>query len=150
MKKIGSLVMILWMVFAGGCTSDFDEINEDPNRIAEISPTTLLNPIIYGLATHGANGSDAITFNLMQVACPFPVVSGGSRRYDVSLGNWNSSCDKYYKWLQNIKEMRTAATIRDDDNYLAIALTLNAYVYANLPDLFGPVPMKEAVSAEQG
>lgn len=150
MKKIGSLVMILWMVFAGGCTSDFDEINEDPNRIAEISPATLLNPIIYGLASHGANRSDAITFNLMQVAVPFPSVSGGLHRYDVSLGIGNSSWDNYYKWLQNIKEMRTAATIREDDNYLAIALTLNAYVYANLTDLFGPVPMKEAVSAEQG
>src|SRR5690606_34626533 len=150
MKKIGSLVIILWMVFAGGCTSDFDEINEDPNRIAEISPATLLNPIIYGLASHGVNRSDAITFNLMQVAVPFPSVSGGLHRYDVSLGIGNSSWDNYYKWLQNIKEMRTAATIREDDNYLAIALTLNAYVYANLTDLFGPVPMKEAVSAEQG
>lgn len=150
MKKIGTLFIILLIFFAGGCTNDFEEINEDPNRIAEISPATLLNPIIYGLASHGANRSDAITFNLMQVSVPFPSVSGGLHRYDVSLGIGNSSWDNYYKWLQNIKEMHAAATLREDNNYTAIALTLNAYAYANLTDLFGPVPMKEAVSAEEG
>src|SRR5690606_40204380 len=43
-----------------------------------------------------------------------------------------------------------SVNIRECYYYLAISLYLNAYVYANLTDLFGPVPMKEAVSAEQG
>ena len=149
MKKI-SAICLLFIAFLGGCTNDFEQINEDPNRIAEISPATLLNPIIYGLTSHGANRSDAITFHLMQVSVPFPSVSGGLHRYDVSLGIGNSSWDNYYKWLQNIKEMNAAAVLREDANYTAIALTLNAFAYANLTDLFGPVPMKEAVSAEQG
>src|SRR5690606_14067487 len=38
----------------------------------------------------------------------------------------------------------------EDKNYTAIALTLNAFAYANLTDLFGPVPMSEAVSAQEG
>src|SRR5690606_18469362 len=86
----------------------------------------------------------------MQVALPFPSVSGGLHRYDVSLGIGNSSWDNYYKWLQNIKEMKAAAELREDKNYTAIALTLNAFAYANLTDLFGPVPMTEAVSAQEG
>ena len=150
MKKISAICLLFIAFLGGGCTNDFEQINEDPNRIAEISPATLLNPIIYGLTSHGANRSDAITFNLMQVSVPFPSVSGGLHRYDVSLGIGNSSWDNYYKWLQNIKEMKTAAEIREDANYTAIGLTLNAFAYANLTDLFGPVPMKEAVSAEEG
>jgi len=132
------------------CTGDFEELNDDPNRISEISPGTLLNPIIYGVASHNAGRSDAITFNLMQVSLPFPSISGGLHRYDVSLGIGNSSWNNYYKWAQNIKEMRNAAAEREDENYKAIALTLNALVYANLTDLFGPVPMEEASSAEEG
>ena len=132
------------------CTGDFEELNDDPNRISEISPGTLLNPIIYGVASHNAGRSDAITFNLMQVSLPFPSISGGLHRYDVSLGIGNSSWNNYYKWAQNIKEMRNAAVEREDENYKAIALTLNALVYANLTDLFGPVPMEEASSAEEG
>lgn len=142
--------MLFIVLLGSGCTNEFENINEDPNRIAEISPATLLNPILYGLASHGANRSDAITFHLMQVALPFPSVSGGLHRYDVSLGIGNSSWDNYYKWLQNIKEMKAAAELREDKNYTAIALTLNAFAYANLTDLFGPVPMTEAVSAQEG
>ncbi|GHA44649.1 hypothetical protein GCM10007103_27200 [Salinimicrobium marinum] len=151
MKKIHIIVVGLTLFLVNlACTNDFEEINEDPNRIAEISPGTLLNPIIYGLATHNANRSDAITFDLMQVSLPFPSTSGGLHRYDVSRGIGNSSWNNYYKWLQNIKEMRTAAEKAGDVNYEAIALTLNAWVYANLTDLFGPVPMTEASGAEGG
>ena len=46
--------------------------------------------------------------------------------------------------------MKAAAIINEDVNYQAIALTLNAMVYANLTDMFGPVPMTQAVMAEEG
>ncbi|MEL4308893.1 SusD/RagB family nutrient-binding outer membrane lipoprotein [Joostella sp. CR20] len=149
-NKIIVLFSILFITVITSCTGDFEELNDDPNRISEISPGTLLNPIIYGIASHNAGRSDAITFNLMQVSLPFPSISGGLHRYDVSLGIGNSSWDNYFKWAQNIKEMHKAAEERDDENYKAIALTLNALVYANLTDLFGPVPMQEASSAEEG
>ncbi|GIZ07560.1 hypothetical protein FUMI01_02870 [Flavobacterium sp. UMI-01] len=132
------------------CTGNFEEINEDPNRIAEISPGTLINPIIYGIATHNATSSANITFDLMQVSVPFPSVSGGLHRYDVTQNIGNSSWNNYYKWLNNIKEMRLAAIKANDKNYEAIALTLNAWLYANLTDMFGPVPMSEAIKGDEG
>lgn len=151
MKKIKIFTAILAMILLNiGCTGDFSELNEDPNRIAEISPGTLINPIIYGLATHNANRSASVTFNLMQVSLPFPSVSGGLHRYDLSQELGASSWNNYYKWLNNIKEMKIAAIRAEDPNYEAIALTLNAWVYANLTDIFGPVPMTEAVSGEEG
>ncbi len=151
MKNIQSLSMVLLtalLLFA--CTTDFEETNQDPNRIAEISPGTLINPIIYGIATHNANRSASITFDLMQVSLPFPSVSGGLHRYDVSPNIGNSSWHNYYRWLNNINEMKTAAEEAGDVNYEAIALTLNALVYANLTDIFGPVPMTEAGKGEEG
>lgn len=142
-----SIVLIL-LNFA--CTGDFEEVNEDPNRITQISPGTLLNPIIYGLATHNANRSASITFDLMQVSLPFPSVSGGIHRYDLSDEIGSSSWTNYYKWINNINEMKEAAIIAEDRNYEAIALTLNAWAYSNLTDLFGPVPMTEAVRGDEG
>lgn len=142
-----SIVLIL-LNFA--CTGDFEEVNEDPNRITQISPGTLLNPIIYGLATHNANRSATITFDLMQVSLPFPSVSGGIHRYDLSDEIGSSSWTNYYKWINNINEMKEAAIIAEDRNYEAIALTLNAWAYSNLTDLFGPVPMTEAVRGDEG
>ncbi len=143
------ILFFLTLILISSCTSDFEEINADPNRIEEISPATLLNPIIYGLASHNIGRADAITFNLMQVSLPFPSVSGGLHRYDVSMNIGSSSWNNYYRWLKNIQEMQTAADTFEDNNYKAIALTLKAWVYANLTDLFGPVPMTEAVMGEE-
>ncbi|PZR07607.1 MAG: SusD/RagB family nutrient-binding outer membrane lipoprotein [Flavobacterium psychrophilum] len=151
MKKIQIIAAGLSLLFLStACTGDFDDTNEDPNRIAEISPGTLLNPIIYGMANHHALRSTEVTFNLMQVSLPFPSVSGGLHRYDVSPNIGNSSWNNSYKWLAGIREMRMAAEKAGDTNYEAVALTLNAWVYSNLTDMFGPVPMTEAVRAAEG
>ena len=143
-------ILILIAVSNMACTKDFEEVNEDPNRISEISPGTLINPIIYGLASHNADRSNSITFDLMQVSLPFPSVSGGLHRYDVSQNIGNSSWYWYYRWLNNIDEMLAASEASQDANYEAIALTLRAWVYSNLTDLFGPVPMTEATGGEEG
>jgi len=46
--------------------------------------------------------------------------------------------------------MRLASVKAEDPNYEAIALTFQALAYANLTDIFGPVPMTEAVNGEEG
>jgi hypothetical protein len=151
MKSINKIIISMLLIgMLLGCTQDFEEINEDPNRIAQVSPATLLNPIIYGLATHNVGRSNSITFDLMQVALPFPSTSGGLHRYDVSENIGNSSWNAYYRWLVNIKEMHEASVRVEDANYQAIALTLRAWVYSQLTDLFGPVPMTEASRGEEG
>ena len=143
------LLLIIGITF-GSCTKDFDELNTDPNRIERISPGTLLNPIIYNVATFNTTKSDDITFNLMQVMLPFPSVSGGVHRYDLSESAGNSTWNTYYRWLTNVREMYFAAVSAEDDNYKAIAMTLNAWIYANLTDAFGDVPKDEATKGEEG
>lgn len=146
-------VLLLIIPLAGisfSCTDNFEEINTDPNRIDRISPGTLLNPILYEVATFNTERADVFTFDIMQVAVPFPSASGGVHRYDVSESAGNSTWNTYYRWLNNVKEMRLAAVEAGAVNYEAIALTLNAWIYANLTDAFGDVPMEEAVRGDEG
>ncbi|KAF2080116.1 SusD/RagB family nutrient-binding outer membrane lipoprotein [Flavobacterium sharifuzzamanii] len=151
MKKIKiTAILLLLTGLAISCTGGYEELNENPNLITEISPGTLINPIIYGIASQNATQSVDVTFNLMQVSLPFPSISGGLHRYDVSNNIGNSAWNNYYKWLNNIREMRMASVKAGDGNYEAVALTLNALVYANLTDLFGPVPMTDAARGEDG
>ncbi|WP_210465752.1 SusD/RagB family nutrient-binding outer membrane lipoprotein [Rufibacter roseolus] len=132
------------------CTDDFEEVNTDPNRIEQISPGTLLNPILYEMSSFNANRADDFTFDLMQVALPFPSASGGIHRYDVTENSGSSTWNTYYRWLTNIKEMQAAAVKANDPNYEAVALTLNAWVYSLLTDSFGDVPMVEASRGDEG
>ncbi|RYZ49751.1 MAG: SusD/RagB family nutrient-binding outer membrane lipoprotein, partial [Sphingobacteriales bacterium] len=133
-----------------GCTKDFEDINTDPNRIESISPGTLLNPIIFNMASFNTTKSDDITFNLMQVMLPYPSVSGGVHRYDLSETAGNSTWTTSYRWLTNVREMYNASVNAQDNNYKAIAMTLNAWIYSNLTDAFGDVPKAEATRGEEG
>ena len=134
-----------------GCTKDFEEINSDPNRLNSISPGTLLTPIIYEMASYNMNsGADGFTFGVMQVSLPFPSPSGGVHRYDISenagAGIWNTS----YRWLTNVKETYDISVKLNDPNYQAIAMTLKAWIYGNLTDCFGDIPMEEAGRGDEG
>ncbi|WP_114777469.1 SusD/RagB family nutrient-binding outer membrane lipoprotein [Botryobacter ruber] len=148
-KKIVVLMVALSCVSVS-CTDDFEEINTDPNRIEKISPGTLLNPILYEMASFNTSRSDAYTFEIMQVALPYPSPSGGEHRYDIGDNAGNSTWNTYYRWLTNIKEMHAAAVAAQDPNYEAIALTLNAWTYSLLTDSFGDVPMDEAARGDEG
>lgn len=152
MKQIIKLsaVVLLATSLLSACTKNFEEINTDPNRIDAISPGTLINPIIYNVAGYNMQRADDITFNLMQVALPFPSASGGLHRYDIAENAGNGTWNTYYQWLNNIKEMYNTSVKANDPNYQAIALTLQAWIYSNLTDCFGDVPMKEAVQGDGG
>jgi len=132
------------------CTDNFEEINIDPNKVETITPGTLLNPTIYEMASFNSSRSNDFTFDIMQVALPFPSASGGQHRYDIGENAGSSTWNTYYRWLTNIKEMRAAAAEAQDPNYEAIALTLNAWTYSLLTDSFGDVPMEEAVRGDEG
>ncbi|MEJ7827963.1 MAG: SusD/RagB family nutrient-binding outer membrane lipoprotein [Segetibacter sp.] len=149
-RKTFGLCCLLCCSLAISCTKKFEEINTDPNRIEAISPGTLLNPVIYNVANFNMGRADEVTFSLMQVALPFPSASGGLHRYDVSENIGNSTWNTSYQWLNNIREMYNASVTAADRNYQAIALTLNAWIYANLTDCFGDVPMSQATKAEEG
>lgn len=150
MKYYKVFLAAIVLVTGTSCNKDFEQINTDPNRLDTISPGTLLNPVIYNMASYNMLRSNDITFDLMQVALPYPSASGGVHRYDLSdnIGNgtWNAS----YLWLNNIREMYGVSVKAQDVNYQAIAMTLNAWIYANITDLFGDVPMGEASRAEEG
>lgn len=148
-KKIFPLFVLLTCI-SFSCSDNFEEINTDPNRIDKISPGTLLNPILYELASFNTERADAFTFDIMQVTVPYPSASGGVHRYDISESAGNSTWNTYYRWLTNIKEMRMSAEEAGAVNYQAIALTLNAWVYSLLTDSFGDVPMDEAVRGDEG
>jgi len=147
--KIQTAIIAICSCVILSCTKDFKEINTDPNRIEQISPGTLLNPIIYEVASFNMEQADAITFNLMQVMLPFPSSTGGIHRYDITENTGSSTWNTYYRWLKNVKEMYEASVKAGDPNYQAIALTLNAWIASNLTDCFGDVPMSEALRGDE-
>ena len=149
MKKIFlNTALLLSLVAFTSCDRSFEEINTDTSKIKTPSAGSFLIPIQYEMASYGYNRSDDFTFDIMQVALDFPSEGNTISRYYLteSTGNgyWNTS----YRWLKQVKELNMAAKAENNDNYIAISKVLNAWIYANLTDSFGDIPMSEALDLE--
>lgn len=153
MKKIiFNLAAFLTTITLFNCTAEFEEINTDPNRLETISPASLLNPILYGLTNHNSYSAwHNRTAHFMQGIVPFPSNDAlGYHRYWVTDAIGQTMWDNHYRWLKNIDEMEKAAIAAGDVNYQAIALTLKAWSFANLTDVFGDIPFEEALKGDEG
>src|SRR5690606_20347297 len=148
--KIKTLVFGALCFGASGCTHNFEEINKNPNLIDQISPGTLVNEIIYNMAANNVTNHYNVNCQLMQVQLPYPAYYGGVQRYQILETTGDSQWNAAYRWAKNVDEMRQSAEAEGANNYLAIALTLNAWIYSNLTDTFGHVPFTEASRAEEG
>ena len=153
MKNLFVKISLFSLLCSGpiACTEDFDQTNINPNLVSEVTPGSLINPVLYNLASNNAIKNYDITSALMQVHVPFPdVTAGGVHRYDITDRTGNSSWNAAYRWLTNINEMLVRSKELKQSNYEAISLTLRAYAFANLTDIFGDVPFSEAFRAEEG
>ncbi|UYW01007.1 SusD/RagB family nutrient-binding outer membrane lipoprotein [Flavobacterium agricola] len=153
MKKVNFLIYtVAFTSLIASCTSDFEEINTDPNRLEAIGASTLLNPILYNLTDHNSYSAwHNRTAHFMQAIVPYPsTASGGYHRYDVTDDIGTTMWNNHYRWLKNIEEMVTVSEEKNDANYHAIALTLKAWAYANLTDCFGDIPFTQAGKGDEG
>ncbi|PRD48071.1 SusD/RagB family nutrient-binding outer membrane lipoprotein [Sphingobacterium haloxyli] len=149
--KIKTIISLCGLMLGlSGCTKNFEEINTNPNLINEISPGTLLNEIIYNMAANNLTNHYHINCQLMQIQLNYPQFYGGVQRYEILPTTGDSQWNAAYRWAKNVSEMRSVAEKEQSNNYLAIALTLQAWIYSNLTDTFGDVPFFEASKAEEG
>jgi hypothetical protein len=149
MKVIRLTIVAVFSLLFVSCEDGFEETNINPNLIDKISPGTLLNEVIYRMASNNLTNYYNVTAPLMQVKLNFPSFYGGVHRYEIIESTGKSNWDASYQWAKNVQEMLAASNSAGDPNYQAISLTLNAWIYANLTDNFGDVPMTEASQAEE-
>lgn len=150
MKLTKSLTLLIAILSIVGCTSDFEEINKDPNNLDAITPGSVLNPVIYQLAKRNAIQYRSVTAPLMQAFIRTDDFIYSPFLYDLDPNIGASTWNDYYRWLNNIQEMEIAAEKLQSNNYKAIALTLKAYAFSVLTDAFGDIPMQDALKAESG
>ena len=143
-------VSIIFISLAFSCDKGFKAVNIDPNRIQEISPGSLLNEIIYNTTSNNASEYINITSRLMQVQIVYPEFYGGVQRYEIHSSTGTPIWNANYKWAKNIAEMLKVSRQDSANNYVAVALTLKAWVYSNLTDCFGNIPFSDASKGDEG
>lgn len=156
MKKIATIfasVIIIGSTLCSSCTG-FDDLNTDPTRMNEVNPGALLNPIIYNTAVYNWKLYNNYTYDLMQCAVSTSSTNGVGWWY-MTDGAGDDVWSTYYDWINNAKEIqrltaKETATNVAVNNYNAVSLTLQSWMFEILTDAFGDIPMSEAASADKG
>lgn len=152
MKRFKIITILLFSLLVSvGCDSDFEEINTDPNNPVAV-PSDLLIP---GIVRAAQNRSYSTFVGGDMGACwsqQFSKVQyNDEERYQPRQGVitqvWN---DFYSVVISDADAMYNIAVAEENNNMQGVALTLQAYGFAFLTDVYGDIPFTEAIKADEG
>jgi len=148
--KIITIIFFSFLVSVS-CDSDFEEINQDPNNPLAV-PADLLIP---GIARGAQNRSYSTFVGGDMGACwaqHFAKVQyNDEARYIPRQGVISLVWDQYYSIvIADADAMYNIAEAEGNNNMMGVALTLQAYGYSFLTDLYGDIPFTEAITADEG
>ena len=129
--------------------TDFGDINTDPNRVKDATPESFLAPVIYTSTWDYMQYGHRLTNEFVQYSVHNSELNE-FHRYVVPHTESNNIWSRFYRNLTDVVDMERRAEERGNPNYVAIAKIWKAFVFANLTDMFGPVPYHEALQADQG
>ncbi|MDO9039399.1 MAG: SusD/RagB family nutrient-binding outer membrane lipoprotein [Lutibacter sp.] len=149
MKRFKIITLLLFgLLVSVGCDSDFEEINKDPNNPTSV-PSSLLIP---GVVRGAQNNSYSTFIGGDMGACwsqQFAKVQyNDEERYIPRQSVITNVWDTWYSVvIADADAMHTIASAEENNNMMGVALTLQAYGYAFLTDVYGDIPFTEAMKA---
>jgi hypothetical protein len=146
-----TILLVASLLLTVSCDKDFAEINQDPNNPTSV-PAHLLMPNIISLAQNQMNstfvGADMGSCWSQQMA---KVQYNDEARYQprpaIIDGIWTTF---FASVLSDASAMYKLAEAEENDNLMAVSLTLQAYGFSVLTDMYGDIPFSEALRGQEG
>ncbi|NBA77901.1 SusD/RagB family nutrient-binding outer membrane lipoprotein [Emticicia sp. ODNR4P] len=144
MKKLIFLYAFLFLALTS-CTEGMEELNHDPEGVSSATAGSFMNTAILEGVNTGLSRSHRLNNELMQVTVSLTEGNTVFHRYVLFPSESDYMWSNYYLSLTNIEDMIQKAKAMSQPNYLAIGLTLKAWLFANLTDIYGDIPYSQAL-----
>ncbi|MCF6212732.1 MAG: SusD/RagB family nutrient-binding outer membrane lipoprotein [Flavobacteriaceae bacterium] len=148
--KLFKIITILFfgLLVTVGCDKGFEELNKDPNNPIAV-PSDLLIPGVVRAAQNNLYstfvGGDMGGCWAQHFA---KVQYNDEARYIPRQGTISNVWDTWYSVvIADADAMYTIASTEGNNNMMGVALTLQAYGFAFLTDVYGDIPFSEAIKA---
>ena len=149
MKKILIKTVVLAMLFQITSCRDLTELNVDPNNPTNVSSNYILTYVLTStaktyksLGDHKTGVAGAMQYNQMGTNDGMP---------EVNQYLWtNSSWAGYYDILRNVEIIHEKSIAENNKFFEAISLTMRAFLYGTLTDVFGDIPYSVSLKAPEG
>ena len=148
MKNIKIWMLVLLVGLSSACTKDFDSINTNPNRPEEVPLTNVLvSAISQGVRrTHGASMNMTYAGLWAQHYAKIQYIDEDWYEYrpDAFTAHWDNL---YAGPLADLQDILDRAP--NPSNMRAAAMTMRAYYFAIMTDMWGEIPYSEALSPDR-
>lgn len=150
------LLLSFSLVFAQSCTEDFEKINTDPNNPIAISPALLLPYAIQtSVDRYWGHSTRYERLNIDGAMCwiqhlsrnIYINVEGDSYEIPltISTATWNNIYNESLVNFESVLRLSALDGPFPNSNYTGVALTMKAFSFAFLTDVFGPIPYSQAL-----
>lgn len=137
-------VLALMLTVLGSCTKDFKEINTNPNSPELTNTEFLMSDVL--VSTAYAYQENAVTRRPASAGRYLSLV----RNTGYDLFAWGPvGWDDIYQRLAVNKTFMETATLRSENQYIAIGKVMKAFNFAYLTDLYGDVPYSDALKSKE-
>ncbi|MQA89496.1 MAG: SusD/RagB family nutrient-binding outer membrane lipoprotein [Gemmatimonas sp.] len=151
MKQTRVLLSAVVAMGLAGCDSlatDFGDINQDPNRVKKATPESFLAPAIYETTWNTMDFGHRLTNEFVQYSVHNSELNE-YHRFVVPQAQSTSVWSRSYTNLMDVVDMEKRGAETERWNYVAIAKIIKSWAFANLTDMFGPVPYHDALQGDQ-
>ena len=145
MKKIVLIIACIALTVSG-CTSEFKDMNVNPNAPVDVTPGLLLPNIIRTPINNTMDNAWSYGNIVIQHTAKRQFVNEDRYLWGDVSGPWNSG----YSTLRDVRNMINAAEAAGQSNYVGIGLIMRSYIFSQLTDLYGDIPYTQAVKASEG
>jgi hypothetical protein len=145
MKKIVLIIACIALTVSG-CTSEFKDMNVNPNAPVDVTPGLLLPNIIRTPINNMMDNAWSYGNIVIQHTAKRQFVNEDRYLWGDVSGPWNSG----YSTLRDVRNMINAAEAAGQSNYVGIGLIMRSYIFSQLTDLYGDIPYTQAVKASEG
>jgi len=140
-RKSIILMMTAVLISATSCDKNFEDINDDPYAILEVTPDLLLPTVIRGSVNQMVNEGWSIGNIVVQHTAKIQFVNEDRYIWGDRTGIWNT----LYGNLRDVYNLRALSEASAFNNYHGVALVMKSWIFSVLTDTYGDVPYSEAI-----
>ena len=156
MKNIYKILSLALVMAFTACTSDFEELNTDPNNPTVVPAENLYTQAQFSLANRVWGRAMNFEFGMLMVQHFSQNEYAEDSRYNQNPSNFSASWDSFYAaGLNDLVEAKRLVEANEGlsdavrDNMLAQIAILRVWAYQNITDIWGDVPYLEAFQPEE-
>lgn len=146
-----TITIALALIFTASCDNDFEELNQNPNDPTEVPADLLLGNLLFNTANNVYTVFGSIDQGSGWAQHMAKVQYNDEMRYIPREGTIEGVWSTFYEvTASDSKKMYDLAVLQENTAIQGVALTMQAYGFLMLTDLYGDIPFTEALQVENG